>query len=136
MTGLTPLVIRLKPGDDLKLALERLVRESSCSAACIITCVGSLERAVLRLAGAERTVELAGPLEIVSLAGTLSPVGCHLHLAVADASGQLRGGHVMEGCRVLTTAELVIGCLPAISFNRVFDSATGYQELVVERDQG
>ena len=38
---------------------------------------------------------------------TLSPDGAHLHGSVADANGEVMGGHVMPGCIVRTTAEVV-----------------------------
>ena len=43
------------------------------------------ERAALRLADGTTRQTFEGPLEIVSLAGTLSRHGLHLHVAVADA---------------------------------------------------
>lgn len=74
--------------------------------------IGSLSTARLRLAGKQRSTHLRGDLEILSLSGTLSPNGAHLHIAVADASGAVIGGHLCSGSLVRTTAELVIGLLP------------------------
>jgi uncharacterized protein len=134
MTTLNAIPLRLLPGDDLRVSLERLVRDSGITAACVLTCAGSLSRAALRLAGGCRTTGLAQPLEIVSLTGTLSPDGAHLHLAVADGEGLVTGGHVQEGCLVLTTAEVVLGVFPGIRFRREFDAATGYRELTIGVD--
>ena len=52
---------------------------------------------------------VAGPLEIVSLVGTLSADGCHLHASVSNGEGRTSGGHLLEGCPIYTTAEVVIG---------------------------
>jgi hypothetical protein len=66
-----------------------------------------------------------------SLAGTLSPDGAHLHIAVADSRGAVIGGHLCAGSLVRTTAELVVGLLPEWQFGRELDPATGYTELQI-----
>ena len=125
--------LRLAPGDDLRGALEDYCRKTSLAAACVMTCVGSLSVARLRFAGGEAGAQVDGPLEIVSLVGTLGPDGAHLHLAVSDAAGKVSGGHVVPGCIVRTTAELVLGELAGLEFRRAYDPRTGYRELVVGR---
>jgi uncharacterized protein len=101
-------------------------------AACILTGVGSLTDAALRLAGRSQPTLYQGRFEIVSLVGTLSKNGLHLHMAIADDQGQVIGGHVMTGCLIYTTAELVIGVLDEVSFGREPDVATGFYELVIK----
>jgi predicted DNA-binding protein with PD1-like motif len=81
-------------------------------AGCLISGIGSLSVARLRLAGRRQSTTLAGDLDILSLAGTLSPDGAHLHIAVADSSGAVIGGHLCAGSLVRTTAELVIRPAP------------------------
>jgi len=128
------LVLRLSPGEDLRAALVSAFAELQASqntkAACIISAVGSLSRAVLRYAGEPEGTLLGEPLELITLSGTLSPDGVHLHASVATARGEMRGGHVMPGCTVRTTAEIVLAPLPGWAFSRQHDAATGYQELV------
>ena len=121
--------LRLQPGDDLPLALEAWMGEQQEQAGCVISAVGSLSLAQLRLAGATAAKEIRGDLEILSLSGTLSPDGAHLHITVADSSGTVIGGHLCAGSLVRTTAELVIGLLPDWRFRRELDPATGYAEL-------
>ncbi|RZJ26338.1 MAG: DUF296 domain-containing protein, partial [Haliea sp.] len=101
--------------------------------ACVLSAVGSLSAAVLRYADQPTGTTLAGPLELLTLSGTLSLDGPHLHATVADAQGQVRGGHLMRGCTVRTTAELVLGLLPGWQFSRAPDPATGFMELVMRR---
>ncbi|MEO7885684.1 MAG: DUF296 domain-containing protein, partial [Polaromonas sp.] len=62
--------------------------------------------------------------------GTLSPDGAHLHASVAMATGEMRGGHVMPGCVVRTTAEIVLAPLQGWVFAREHDDQTGFKELV------
>jgi len=127
--------LRLRPGQDLRLALEEATRTLDLAAGCVLSCVGSLSAARLRLAGGTEVLELAGPLEIVALVGTLSPDGPHLHAALADATGKVLGGHVLPGCLVHTTAELVLGALEGLAFGRAHDPDTGWRELVVGDEQ-
>ncbi|MCA9795687.1 MAG: DNA-binding protein [Candidatus Eremiobacteraeota bacterium] len=121
--------LRLGPGQDLKKELIRYTQEHHLEAGAIVTCVGSLERVVLRLADQPDGTTFEGKFEIVSLVGTLSPDGVHLHMAVSDSKGHTVGGHLMEGCRVYTTAEIVIAELKDTHFRRVLDPRTGYPEL-------
>jgi predicted DNA-binding protein with PD1-like motif len=128
------LVLRLTPGEDLRTALNtaftQLQADHNAQAACVISAVGSLSRAVLRYAAEPGGTVLAEALELITLSGTLSPDGAHLHASVADAQGNMRGGHVMPGCIVRTTAEIVLAPLPGWTFSREHDAATGYKELV------
>ena len=52
-----------------------------------------------------------------------------LHLAVSDSTGRTIGGHLLDGCRVYTTAEIVLGELPQLEFRREADATFAYQEL-------
>lgn len=128
--------LRLEPGADLRAWLEAHARSESLPAAGIVSAVGSLTVARLRMAGAAEVREVAGPLEILSLGGTVGAGCAHLHMMVADADGHCVGGHVCVGCVVHTTAELVLLELPGIRFERALDPRTGYPELVVERAGG
>ena len=122
-------VLRLRPGQDLKAELVRCVRERQLEAAWISTCVGSLRGLRLRLANRSEVSEFAGFQEIVSLVGTLSPDGVHLHLSAADETGVTRGGHLVDGNLIYTTAEIVILEDPDLRFERVSDPETGSTEL-------
>jgi predicted DNA-binding protein with PD1-like motif len=121
--------LRLQPGADLRRALEAWMGEQEEQAGCVLSAVGSLSLAQVRLAGATLATAIHGELEILSLSGTLSPDGAHLHIAVAGSSGAVIGGHLCAGSLVRTTAELVIGLLPDWRFCRELDPATGYPEL-------
>lgn len=129
---LLPLAIRLKPGQDLKKELDQLVINNQIDAACVITCVGSLTKAILRLANQPGTTEFEGKFEIVSLTGTLSRHGSHYHISLSDGTGKTIGGHLWEGCLIYTTAEIVLGILTETIFTREMDAETTYDELVVK----
>lgn len=122
---------RLRPGQDLKAELDAFAQREQLEAACVLTCVGSLTHAVLRFANRNAATELAGPFEIVSLTGTLSRHGSHYHIAISDGEGRTYGAHLLDGCRVYTTAEIVLAALPGLSFQRTHDPETGYPELAI-----
>ena len=137
--------LRLGPGADLRAAVEAAVAAICAAhgawlggqgAAFVLQGIGSLSVAQLRFAGMPEATELRGDLEILSLAGSVSPDGAHLHMSVSDAGGHVSGGHVAAGCIVRTTAELVLALLPGHAFTREMDPASGYKELVVRSAAG
>ncbi|RJS49222.1 MAG: DNA-binding protein [Methanobacterium sp.] len=123
------LVFRITPGKDLKNEIESIQKKNNLEAGIIIGAVGSLQKAVLRLAD-EEIIDIEGPLEIICANGTVSPEGIHLHLAVADKTGKMTGGHLKEGSLVNTTVELSILEYEG-TFKRIMDPETGFKELVI-----
>jgi len=130
LMALQVLAFRLTPGTELKSELHRLAAANGVQAGCIVTCVGSLKDAELRFADRPEATRLEGPFEIVSLTGTLSPDGDHLHIALGDKDGKTVSGHFVSG-HVYTTAEVVIGVVNG-RFSRELDPQTGYPELRVK----
>ncbi|QPF72210.1 DNA-binding protein [Roseateles sp. DAIF2] len=126
-----PFPLRLPPGADLRRALQAELLTQGQRAGFVLAGIGSLCGAALRLAGAREPLLLTGDIEILSLSGSLSPDGAHLHISLADADGRVLGGHVAPGCLVRTTAELLLLWLPDWDFAREPDPATGYPELRV-----
>jgi predicted DNA-binding protein with PD1-like motif len=122
---------RLMPGADLIEGLRAVQVASGAEAMAVVTCVGSVTRAVLRHADRDEGSVYEGRFEILSLVGTIDPEHRHLHLAIADREGRVFGGHLMEGSRVHTTAEIVAVALPDLRFGRAPCAASGYAELVV-----
>ncbi len=130
-----PLPIRPNPGQDLRPALEAAVQSQDCRAAFVLSGIGSLSAAGLRVAGAEQPERLTGDMEVLSLSGTVAFDGVksssHLHMALSTATGQVLGGRVAAGCIVRTTAEVLLALLPEWEFSREADAVTGFDELVV-----
>ncbi len=122
---------RLCPGQDLKDEIEIWVAKYNVKAASIVSAVGSLSIAAIRFAGSSRQWNEGGDWELVSLQGTLGVEGIHIHMSVADKEGRVFGGHLMSGCTVRTTMELVIMQLDKIKFHRTEDTQTGYKELKI-----
>ena len=129
------IIFRLKPGADLKSSIEGVIKENAVKAGFIVTCVGGLEQATVRMAGAKPEAQdirtFRGDFEIVSLVGTSSLNGTHLHMSFYDDEGIVRGGHLKEGTIIHPTAEIVIGINEYIEMKREMDEETGFTELVV-----
>ncbi|HAS6347220.1 DUF296 domain-containing protein [Vibrio sp. IRLE0018] len=123
------IVERLTRGCDLKTSIADIVKKHQISAGSIAGCTGCLERINLRLAGAQNTLCVSEPFEIVSITATLTPEHQHIHISVADKQGRVYGGHLLEGSFVDTTAELIIHSYPDMLFQRVWDDNTGFSEL-------
>ncbi len=123
---------RLRPGDDLFGSIEIFVRERKIEAGCVLSGVGSLTRAVLRLANRDFYSEYDGHFEIVSLTGTVSVHGSHLHISISDGDGRTIGGHLVPGCKIYTTAEIVLAVFSDVVYKReLLEDDSGYEELVV-----
>ncbi|XP_071833528.1 uncharacterized protein [Apostichopus japonicus] len=126
--------IRVKSGEDLKFALECYINRHDLRGAFIMSCVGSIQEASLRMADSTTVVYLSSPHEILALNGTLSDGG-HLHICLSDVEGKVIGGH-LKSAIINTTAEIVIGELPRLELTRVMDENTSYKELVVGERKG
>ncbi|CAJ1077695.1 bifunctional protein GlmU-like [Xyrichtys novacula] len=129
--------VRFGPGQELLGSLQTFVKEAGLRAPFIITCVGSVTKATLRLANATASntnelLHLTGRFEIVSLVGTLN-LDAHLHICLADSEGKTVGGHVMGDLEIFTTAEVVIGEATQLQFKREMDERTGFPELEVQK---
>ncbi len=128
---------RLPPGEDLLDSIEAVVKERNIEAGCVLSGVGSLTHATLRLANQNDYSEYEGHFEIVSLTGTISIHGSHLHISISDDHGRTVGGHLVSGCRIYTTAEIVFAIFEDVVYKRErLANDSGYEELVINKKQG
>lgn len=122
---------RLVKGEDLKKKIEEYTVSNNIKAGVILSGVGCLYEAVIRDASGVNCTTLKQKLEIVSITGTLSLDGSHIHISVSDEELKTYGGHLKDGCLVNTTAEIVILELDSYTFTREMDEGTGYKEIVM-----
>lgn len=122
---------RLNPSQDLKKELLYYAQVHHLRASTILSAVGSLKHAGLRLADRKQITKFLGPFEILSLTGTVHRDGIHLHASISDNEGRVLGGHLMEGCEIYTTSEIILLENTELIFSREFDEHTGYNELKI-----
>ena len=125
--------MRLKPGDDVREKLENYVIQNNIKAGWLVTCAGSLTAYNIRFANQEKGNTGQGHFEIVSLTGTLSKNGSHLHISISDSTGKTVGGHLLNGCLVYTTAEIILQSTNELTFIRENDGTTPWEELQIEK---
>ncbi len=124
--------VRLRRGADLLQSVEDFCVQKKIGAGVVLSGVGCVSRARVRDAGGVRLVDVDEPMEIVSLTGTVSEKRCHLHAAFSKEDLSVIGGHLVKGCIINTTCELVIGVLEDCVYGVEFDGETGYDELRIE----
>jgi uncharacterized protein len=126
-------VFRLMPGDNLRKGIEAVVKQKGIVAGWIGCGVGSLTSYHIRFANQSKGMQAEGYFEIVSLMGTISVNGWHIHISISDDKGQTIGGHLLDGNVIYTTAEIVIVEAEGLVFRREKDETTGWNELVVKQ---
>lgn len=96
-------IVRLHTGDSVIDSLEQVLREGLVRNAMVHFGIGSLAEAefgTLPASGHHARHKVKGPAELVYLSGLIvgsgsgGPYDPHLHIAVADLEGTVRGGHL------------------------------------------
>ena len=125
--------VRLRRGADLLQSIEAFCAEHQIRAGVLLSGVGCVTKASIRDAGGVNIVSIDEAMEIVSLMGTVSEKRCHLHVSFAKEDLSVIGGHLVAGCMINTTCELVIGELRDYVYDVEFDEETGYDELIIKQ---
>lgn len=125
-------VFRLTKGMLLKESIRDYCLKNEIKAGVVVSSVGSLTKAMIRSAGAKRIVTIEDDLEIIALNGTVSDKRIHLHMSVADDELKLFGGHLVDGCIINTTCEVILLEFDDYKFDCVYDEETNYNELLIK----
>ena len=133
--SLTYHCVRLRRGDDLMLSIKEICREKNIAAGVVLSAVGCISQGRVRDASGVTIRDIREHCEIVSLDGTVSAQRCHLHISLSREDLSTIGGHLVSGCIINTTCELVIAQLPGVSIAVEQDPETGYDELIFQEDQ-
>ncbi len=120
---------RLEKDEDLLEAITLQAKRSEITAGFFML-IGTLSDAKLGFYrhGKYETIEVVGPLEIISCMGNISTkeheIAVHAHISVADEKGKVFGGHLLAGCTTSLTGELILVETPDIQLQRKFDTKT------------
>lgn len=111
--------------DDLLLEnLRQVAREADIHTGVIMTGLGSLTRGRIHwvttndMPPQDKFIELMGPLEVVGFSGIIANYEPHVHISLMTADCKFYGGHLEEGCAVLTLSEISILRTPDIRLTR------------------
>lgn len=125
--------LKLNPGQDLLGQIRQECHARGIRAGFVISGIGSLKKLKIRLANSKDSLEKIESFEILSLQGSISTDGLHLHISAADSRGITLGGHVLTGCEIYTTAEILLIHCSDFNFQRLHDPKTGYLELSIQK---
>ena len=107
------IALRLDPGEDLLLSLRAAAREHDIQNAAILSGVGSLDRYHFHVVKSTNMppgntfVQGEGPFDILTVTGLVVNGEVHAHITFSNTEVAM-GGHLEEGCRVLTFAVVVL----------------------------
>ena len=105
--------LRLDPGEDVLLSLRAAVEEQRIRNAAILSGVGSLDRyhfhvvQTTNMPPGNTFVQGEGPFDILTITGLVVDSSVHAHITFSNTEVAM-GGHLEEGCRVLTFAVVVM----------------------------
>jgi uncharacterized protein len=105
--------LRLDPGEDVLLSLRAAVAEQGMRNAAILSGVGSLDRyhfhvvKTTNMPPGNTFVRGEGPFDILTVTGLVVNGQVHAHITFSNTELAM-GGHLEEGCRVLTFAVVLL----------------------------
>ena len=105
--------LRLDPGEDVLLSLGAVVKEQEIQNAAILSGVGSLDRyhvhvvKTTNMPPGNTFVQGEGPFDILTITGLVVDGEVHAHITFSNPELAM-GGHLEEGCRVLTFAVVLM----------------------------
>jgi predicted DNA-binding protein with PD1-like motif len=132
---------RLSENEDLLETVTQVAMKTRIHAGFFIL-IGTLKSAKLGFFRHDKyeTIEMQQPLEIVSCLGNISmkegKVFAHAHVAVSDEKGRAFGGHVMPGCIIGATGELVLIETSGIQLFRKLEERTRLSLLSFKSSAG
>ncbi|MFX1484503.1 MAG: PPC domain-containing DNA-binding protein [Promethearchaeota archaeon] len=137
-TGVKRVIIsRMMPGEDVLETIEKIATEFKVESGQI-NLIGAIAGAKLGYfdtgTNEYRDFTVDENVEVVSCMGNISRLDgkplVHAHMIVSDEAGRCYGGHLMRGCTVSVTIELII-IETAAKLTRRRDERTGLNLLSI-----
>jgi len=129
----------MESGEDILKMIDAVSLEHGVCAGQL-TLIGAVSKASLGFFDREsmeyKTFTIDKDLEVVSCMGNIAStyeggLVVHAHMVVADQDGRCYGGHLMPGCEVSVTIELIITEMDG-DVRRARDEATGLNLLDIK----
>ena len=130
------LAVRLPPGELVLENIIKLCEENLIKNAVLTTAIGSLNGAKIFTPqycpdlkahyGYTSPLIIDGPIELLQMSGIIcqgekGEVLPHIHCSFGDGVGNVYGGHLAEGNKVLITVDMIITEIDGIHMGRKFD---------------
>jgi predicted DNA-binding protein with PD1-like motif len=115
-------LVRLNPGDDILLSLRKAVADNNIQSGAVVSGVGSLSSYHVHVV---KTTNMPpgdeffgedGPFDILTVTGLIIAGRVHAHITFANTKSAM-GGHLEEGCQVLTFSVIVIAETPDADYS-------------------
>ena len=118
------IIVSLGNGDLLLESLRAVTRAANLHTGVLMTGLGSLTAGRIhyvvtnQMPPQDQFLDLPGPLEIVGFSGIIAGFEPHIHISLMNKNGQFYGGHLEEGCSILTLSEISILRIPDLQLTR------------------
>ena len=110
--------VRLDKGDLVLESLLKFLDERKIRDGSVLSAVGSLEKC--RFHGVNGTMTtVAEPIELLHLSGLIADGKPHLHIVVSNQARGAFGGHLEQGCKVLSQVEIGIARFGGVEMTRI-----------------
>lgn len=112
-------MLRLNPEDDVLQSIRAGVEQNGIRSGVILSGIGSLSRYHVHvvdkpeLPTRDAFFGAEGPFDILSVTGLIIEGRVHAHITLSNTERAV-GGHLEEGCRVLTFAMVIIADTPDV----------------------
>ena len=117
-------IVSMGYGDLLLESLREIARQADIHTGIVMTGLGSLTHGHIHwvtsndVPPSNEFLKLPGPLEVVDFSGIIADYEPHIHISLMTADGKFWGGHLEEGCSVLTLIEASILRVPDLKITR------------------
>lgn len=131
-------VVALRRGELLLESLREVARQADIHSGVLMTGLGSLTKARIHTVISndyppqEEYLDLPGPLEVVHFSGIIAGYEPHVHISLWDREKRFHGGHLEEGCEILTLGEVSLRRLPELRLTRRALDGSGVRLLTRE----
>jgi uncharacterized protein len=131
-------IVGLRRGEKLLESLREVARQADIHSGVVMTGIGSMMRARIHTVmtnnypPGDEFVELEGPLEVVQFGGIIADYEPHIHISLWDVNKNYQGGHLEEGCEILTLSEISIKRLTGLRLTRRALDESGVKLLTKE----
>jgi len=141
------LTVRMAPGDDLFGTTVKICKEKNLKSGVILSVAASLRKATLRNVWkfpepfpindeCRIFTPINGPLELLQMSGNITQtengdpyLHAHVTISMGRPEATCFGGHLVEGCEIFSTCEMVIAEIDGIDFMRLMDKHTRVGEV-------